>query len=166
MRRRVIGQADASFEAVNVTPLIDVVMCLIVFFLIVGKLASDASAVRLPETVIGRLERAGKAVVISIAKGDAPGSTPASDWGGVKARVFVDGQAVGGENELGALLRDRAIALLSTVGKTEADLASAPVHVRADRDLPYGAVEPILRAVAKAGIPGVRLATQRGGGGS
>lgn len=166
MRRRSFGNPGHSAEAINVTPLIDVVMCLIVFFLIVGKLASDASAVRLPETAIGKLESAGKSVVVSIAKGDAPGSTPAADWGGIQARVFVDGQAVAGENELVGLLHDRAVALLKTVGKTESDIAAVPVHVRADRDLPYAAVEPVLRAAAKAGVPGVRLATQRAGGGA
>src|ERR1035437_43838 len=31
-------------EAVNVTPLIDVVMCLIIFFLVVGKLVKDETS--------------------------------------------------------------------------------------------------------------------------
>lgn len=151
-----------EFEPINVTPLIDVVMCLIVFFLIVGKLASDASAVRLPDSAVGRASSAGQAVVISIARGDLPGSAPAQRWGegpGVLARVFVDGQPVAGENELVAAIRERAALLLGV--PESGDLARAPVHIRADRDLPYGAIEPALRAAGRAGIPGVRLATER-----
>jgi biopolymer transport protein ExbD len=159
MRRRLFNQSAHAFEGINVTPLIDVVMCLIVFFLIVGKLASDAATVRLPSSAIGRTDRPGSAVVISVARGDTPGSSLPIDWGGVKARVFIDGQVVGGENELVAAIREKAAALLGVA--ENGDISAAPVHVRADRDLPYSAVEPVLRAAAKAGVPGVRLATER-----
>ncbi len=67
----------------------------------------------------------------------------------------------GGENELAIAIRERAAELLGVPLTPTTNLATAPVHVRADRDLPYSAVEPILRAAAKAGIPGVRLATER-----
>ena len=40
---------SGSFGKINVTPMIDVVMCLIVFYLIVGRLAADQrSGMRLP----------------------------------------------------------------------------------------------------------------------
>lgn len=43
-------------EHVNVTPLIDVVMCLIIFFLLVGHIAKKASVkgIRIPSTVTGK----------------------------------------------------------------------------------------------------------------
>lgn len=159
MLRRHFHNSSHDFEPVNVTPLIDVVMCLIVFFLIVGKLAADASSVRLPGSEVGRTGKAAAAVIVSVARGDLPGSTSPRSWGGVSARVFVDGQPIAGESELAAAIRERAAILLGAA--PTGDLSAAPVHVRADRDLPFAAVEPVLRAAAKAGIPGVRLATER-----
>ena len=53
-RRSTVNPGQPVFEAVNVTPLIDVVMVMIIFFLIVGKLATDADArLRLPQSGIG-----------------------------------------------------------------------------------------------------------------
>ena len=53
MRRRSITP-HRSFGEVNVTPLIDVVMCLIIFYLMVGKLATDRKTpVTLPESAVG-----------------------------------------------------------------------------------------------------------------
>jgi len=152
-----------GFEGINVTPLIDVVMCLIIFFLIVGKLASDASAVRLPGSAVGRVpgEDGGRRpLVISMALASAPGATPPVSWGGVMARVFVDGQSVSGPGELEGLLRER---LGGSPAATEpgAMPAQRPVHLRADRDLPWDAVQPVLQACSKAGVLGVRLATER-----
>src|SRR5262245_29295771 len=42
------------FGEINVTPLIDVVMCLIIFYLLVGKLATDRKVqIKLPESTVG-----------------------------------------------------------------------------------------------------------------
>ncbi len=153
MRRRVLRQPGHSFEAINVTPLIDVVMCLIVFFLIVGKLAADAGALRLPESGVGRNEAAESSIVISIAPPRAGGADGSIAWGGTRARVFLDGVPMTSAAELDTLLTARAAA--GTGGRAPA------VQVRADRDLPYAAVEPALAAAGRAGITGVRLATER-----
>jgi biopolymer transport protein ExbD len=164
--RRHLGtarRAPASFEAINVTPLIDVVMCLIVFFLIVGKLAADATAVRLPASASGRAESAAKAVVVSIAPALGAGAAPPGVFqlGEVRARVWVDGQSVAGPEELETLIAQRARAVLSELGKDPASIAEAPLQIRGDRALPFAAVEPVLRSCAKLGIVGVRLATER-----
>ncbi|MBL8757362.1 MAG: biopolymer transporter ExbD [Phycisphaerae bacterium] len=168
MRRRLLHQPGHAFEGVNVTPMIDVVMCLIVFFLIVGKLASDASSIRLPESASGRASSTRGGIVIGVARGDTPGVAPAQRWGGVLARVFVDGSSVSGESELVQAIRDRAAALGARVEPAPGQ-PQIPLSVRADRDLPWAALEPVMRAAAAAGFPGVRLATERqgpaGGGG-
>ncbi len=162
MRRRFQHHAAAgSFEAINVTPLIDVVMCLVIFFLIVGKLAADASAVRLPESGFGRADRTDRAVVVAVAPA-LPGVPGAVDLGsGTRARIWIDGVAISGPNELAGAIRDRGARVLAALGRPEDALADLPVQVRADRSLPFAAVEPVLKACADLGITGVRLAAER-----
>ena len=67
MRRRMLTGQHAVHQGVNATPLIDVVMCLIIFFLLVGKLASDrGAAVRLPESARGHEEQAATILVVTV----------------------------------------------------------------------------------------------------
>ena len=157
MRRRLLRHNQPPFEPVNVTPLIDVVMCLIIFFLIVGKLANETGNVRLPTSASGKGETAARAVTISVARPE-PGSS--------RARVFVDGMLVG-EQQPESELRELILLKAGVRPKPDGGYTTAllPVHVRCDRELPYGAVEPVLRACAALGIPGVRVATERAGPG-
>jgi biopolymer transport protein ExbD len=160
-----LGRGDGGFEAPNVVPLIDVVMCLIIFFLIVGKLAADVAAVRLPESGIGRTEASGRAVVIAIAPvaGGAGGAGGAGtvNLGGTAARVWVDGVPVLGLEELKAAVRERGAALLTELGRPGDALGELPVQIRADRELAFATVEPVLRACADLGLTAVRLAAER-----
>ena len=159
MRRRPLRQPGHSFEPINVTPLIDVVMCLIVFFLIVGKLAADAGAVRLPASGVGRTTSSGTPIVISIAPllAGVEGSIP---WGSGRARVFVDGVPLTSEAELDTILAARVEAGAGRPA-AGASVIAPTVQIRADRTLPYGLVQPALSAAGRAGITGVRLATER-----
>ncbi|MBX3359104.1 MAG: biopolymer transporter ExbD [Phycisphaeraceae bacterium] len=136
-----------ELEPINVTPLIDVVMCLIIFFLLVGKLASDrGQQVRLPETKVGEKVRATDPLIVDVTTVD-PGETA---WLGGAARVTVAGRDVRDADALEAIIRGRLL-----------DRPATAVEIRADRELSYGAVEPILRACGKAGAKSVRLATEK-----
>ena len=125
---------------INVTPLIDVVMCLIVFYLRVGRLASDkAAGVLLPGTRVGATTPAGQALVVNIlAAGDG-------------ASIVVDGRTLSPE----ALLER-----LKHHAGDNADAAS-PVQIRADRRLAYSGVAPAIGACRQAGLKSVLLTTQR-----
>jgi biopolymer transport protein ExbD len=137
MRRRLL-HAPHPFGDVNVTPLIDVVMCMIIFFLIVGKLVADQRAqLRLPETRSGSARAAQDVLVINVL---------ASEGG--EARVVVDNTPV--ETwALGDLVRARL-----------ADKPTTVVQLRASRELAYGAVRPIIDACRDAGVPSLRLAAE------
>src|SRR5690349_10744388 len=53
----------------NVTPLIDVVMCLIIFFMLVAKIgvSTGAEPMELPETVLGmKIEQLGSSLIINV----------------------------------------------------------------------------------------------------
>jgi biopolymer transport protein ExbD len=148
-RRHSLRRPEHAFEGINATPLIDVVMCLIVFFLIVGKLSADRSQqVRLPETRHGASAKAQDPMVLDIVRAEA-GSAGAA-WLGGAGRLLVAGKEVADGAALESLVRGRLL-----------DRPATSVEIRADRDLPYGAVEPVLRACGKAGARSVRLAAEK-----
>ncbi len=137
MRRRLL-HAPHPFGDVNVTPLIDVVMCMIVFFLIVGKLVADQRAqLRLPETRSGSARAAQDVLVINVLAN-----------GGGEARVVVDNAPV-------------EMWMLADLVRTRlADKPTTVVQLRASRELAYGAVRPVIDACRDAGVPGLRLAAE------
>ncbi|MCC6660225.1 MAG: biopolymer transporter ExbD [Phycisphaerales bacterium] len=132
MRRR-LPYAPRPFGDVNVTPLIDVVMVMIVFYLIVGKLAEARDVpMRLPEARGGSSDRPLRMLTISV----------------TATEVIVDRAPVA-TRLLDALIRERLAARADTV-----------VQVRAARDLPYAVVQPVIDACRRAGVASVRLATE------
>lgn len=147
-------------EPINVTPLIDVVMCLIIFFLIVGKLAANEKArIHLPGTSIGAVAERQDAVVVSIARDTAAD-------GKVFSTIAVDGQLAKDGTDLVRLLQERLerqskIAAGRVRDGQPQPISSGKVTVRADKDLPYDAVEPVLTACAQLGINKVDYATSR-----
>lgn len=138
---------------INVTPMIDVVMCLIVFYLIVGRLASQQlAAVELPETGVGVEKEQESALVVNVSEG-AGGEGVEGNAGELSVRIVVEGREVAGPAGLEALVRQRLLEAPGTV-----------VQVRGGKRLPYGAVEPVLHACARAGAGTVQLMAERAEG--
>lgn len=140
MRRRVVGRGRGSGEAgrVNVTPLIDVVMCLIVFYLIVGRLASDRSGrVDLPTSAVGEVGEAGEGLILNV--------MPRGGEVGAPVVVVVEGREVPA-GELEGVLRERG---------------GGGVQVRADRSLAFGEVRGVVDTCRRAGLRSIRLAAER-----
>src|SRR5262245_4152964 len=149
MRRRHTRRQEHAFEGINATPLIDVVMCLIIFFLIVGKLSADRSQQgKLPETRHGETVKASDPMVVDIGRPEAPAGGAA--WLAGVGKGLVVGHEVAGAKSRAASVGDRIL-----------DRPATAVEIRADRDLPYAAVEPVLRACGRAGAKSVRLATEK-----
>jgi len=135
--RRIRVQPTGPMRALNVTPLIDVVMCLIIFYLIVGQIVSVRRAeVDLPTARHGQSERPEEPLVINV--------TRAGDG----TEIVVE-RAVVTASELDGLVRERLRLRRETV-----------VQVRADRSLPYAAVSPVIAACREAGAVSVRLASE------
>lgn len=140
MRRRAHPARAETSTAVNATPLIDVVLCMIVFFLIVGQLAEGQRlAMDLPEAMTGEPERPRESFVINLAP------EPLSDH----PAIIVNGETLTLET-LEAALRERA--------QRASDVS---VEVRAPGDAPYRWVESAMDACARAGVRDVRLAAAR-----
>lgn len=137
MRRSVLDNAPSGTR-VNVTPMIDVVMCLIVFYLMVGQLALNrASGVQIPTTADG---------------------IPATD-------VIGDPVIIGVRADGAVLLNGEPITLDRLPGELGGRLTRSPdarFEIRADRDAPFGVVRPVLNAARSAGIAEVDMVTERG----
>ena len=143
-RRRTIsgswGGAAHGFEAVNVTPMIDVVMCLIVFYLLVGNLAATSRPpVDLPRKDAGAAPAPDDPIVLTVDRDESGG-----------ARLLLGA----GEIAPGSLENELAAA--------RAAHPRAALEVRAARTLAYGAVRPALEAARRAGFAGVRLVAAGG----
>jgi biopolymer transport protein ExbD len=156
VRLRRLQLPDASGK-INVTPLIDVVMCLIVFFLIVGKLAHDQRIrIDLPASRVGLTEKSPDVLIINVVPappgGTLPGGT-ALQSGVPGFRIIIDASTIE-PPALEAAIRERLIARPEAI-----------VEVRASRQLAYGAVASVIRACKSAGVASVRLATERAEGG-
>lgn len=136
---RLPARHTSAVGKINVTPLIDVVMCLIIFYLLVFRLAVQRQAhVELPATGVGITEDSSHAIVIVVT--------------GSPTRILVDGQEVPAST-LAGVLRARGAGALGRV------------QVRADRSLPYAQVAPVVDACREAGLADVDLVTERAGGG-
>lgn len=124
----------------NLTPMIDVVMCLIVFFLLVGQLASDQrSDLTLPRSATGDEAQEAQAAFVNVRF----------------------------DNNLLLIDVDGAPVPLAQLGRS---VRAAPsVHLRADATIPYERLSPVLSELRGAGVRAVRVATEQtslpGGGG-
>jgi biopolymer transport protein ExbD len=126
------GAAHAEDQRINVTPLIDVVMVMIVFFLIVGKLAADErSAIDLPDASAAARKTDADTLIINV---DHEGT------------VILRGQSVPADRLDESLLTERTLQ------------PALAVRIRADRTLTYAAIQPVIQACRAAGITSVRLA--------
>jgi len=112
--------------------MIDVVMCLIVFYLLVGQLASDQrSDLTLPRSATGDERLDAQAAFVNVR------------LDGDSLVVDVDGTLVA----------------LSRLGPTVR--AASAVHLRADASLPYERLAPVLGELRNAGVRSVRVATEQ-----
>ncbi len=127
----------AEAGKINLTPMIDVVMVLIIFFLIVGQLATDRlEPVDLPFAQTAALPEPADPVLIHVVRRED----------GV--RVLSQGVELDVQG-LESMLRE-----------TMALSPNRPVRVRADKSLPYSQVKPVLDACRQAGVAAVSLATE------
>jgi biopolymer transport protein ExbD/biopolymer transport protein TolR len=117
---------------INVTPLVDVVLVLLIIFMVITPLLQRGKAVQLPSArEISELGRGGDPILLSI--------TP-------DGRTWLDKTEV----KLSAL-----------AGALEVELAArpgAPLVVKGDRSLDYKTVRQVILEVSRTRVPGVSLA--------
>lgn len=136
---------DADGTMPNVTPMIDVVMCLIIFFLLVGRLvAEQRSEMLLPPASSGNDEKVPENIFVNITPARNARTGERTD----RVDISVENQTID-TDRLAQMLRDRLTNVPETV-----------VHVRAERTLPFASIAPVLDVCRGVGIGSVRLATE------
>ena len=133
-RRR--GRGRRALADINVTPLVDVMLVLLIIFMVTAPLLVTGVPVNLPSSKAGALDQKDQPVQISL---DG------------KGRIFVDKDEVA-QSRLG----DRFVALAAE-GAPERQ-----VYVRADKGLDWGQVMAVMGELNKAGLNKVALVSTSG----
>ena len=123
----------------NMTPMIDVVFLLIIFFLVSSHLAQQEVEMELDLPAAGSGQGPGedevRRVVVNVLPEEEPGG-----------RIMVGGRLMGNQ-ELAGL-----IAYETQDPDDPAKVRPLEVRIRSDRRVPYRVVEPIMVACARAGV--------------
>src|SRR5688572_649783 len=129
------GSRRAPMAEINVTPLVDVMLVLLIIFMITAPLLVSGVPVDLPDSRAGALKQDNTPVQVSL---DG------------KGRLFIDEQAIADDGLSAKLTAIR-----------EARAADEPrVYVRADSRLDYGRVMRIVGEVNAAGFTKVALVSE------
>jgi biopolymer transport protein ExbD len=121
------------FTEINVTPLVDVMLVLLIIFMVTAPMLTTGVALDLPRTAAARL---------------APPEPP------LELALQRDGKLILGTEELPADALEPRLAAL------HAEAPERPLHLRADRGLEYGEVLRVMALVRRAGIGRVALVSQ------
>ncbi len=127
-----------TLSEINVTPMVDVMLVLLIIFMVTAPLIQQGVKVNLPETKAAPVESTDKKLVVSI---------------DVSKKVFI------GEVEVPL---EELEEKLKTNAKAQAD---KELYLHADRDLPYGVVVDVMAAAQRAGITNVGMITDPMGAG-
>jgi biopolymer transport protein ExbD/biopolymer transport protein TolR len=126
------GRTQTSLSEINITPLVDVVLVLLIIFMVTAPVLQSGIEVNVPRTRTVK-EITEERMVISIDK---------------KQRVFMGNDAVN-INEIAAKLRQKI-----------RDPQHQFIFIRADEDVPFGAFATVMDAVKQSGITNVSIVTQ------
>ena len=118
---------------INVTPMVDVMLVLLIIFMVAAPLMVQGVPVELPKTSASKLGQVRKPMVVTLAP---------------DGNLFVRDEAVTKPD-----LVNRLMAIKSAEG-------DGVVYVRADRKIPYGDVMEILGRVGDSGYARVSLLSQ------
>ena len=117
---------------INVTPLVDVMLVLLIIFMVTAPLLTAAVPIELPDSRANPIDSEAQAVTISVDAGGA---------------VFIDDNVVAS----GGLAE--ALAALPRAG------AGPDITLRADRALDYGRVMAVMGELNRAGLNRISLVT-------
>ena len=126
------GRTQVALADINITPLVDVVLVLLIIFMVTAPVLQSGIEVNVPKTRSVK-EITEERLVISIDK---------------QQRVFLGNEPIN-INSIGATLR-----------KKVRDPQHQPIFLRADEDVPFGAFATVMDAVKQSGITNVSIVTQ------
>ena len=126
------GRTQVSLADINITPLVDVVLVLLIIFMVTAPVLQSGIEVAVPKTRTVK-EITEERLVISIDK---------------QQRVFLGNDPIN-INSIADALR-----------KKVRDPQHQSIFLRADEDVPFGAFATVMDAVKQSGITNVSIVTQ------
>jgi biopolymer transport protein ExbD len=164
MRRQRMPEVKEG--GVNVTPLIDIVMCLIIFFMLVAKIGVDTGAdqrISIPSSFQGlEIKDMGNTLTLNVQPGaiDQPQVTALVE-DRVQDVMLVDPAT--GKKPLLALLRQFRFGKDLREGgiKDSTDNPEFKVIIRGDEEMGYQFLEPVLLTCAEARVKNVNFNTKK-----
>jgi len=128
--------ADGAFSGINVTPLVDVMLVLLVIFMVTAPMMQQGVAVDLPNAAGAALPQEDATFVVT---------------------VTVDGQLYLNDTKHDlATLTERLLAIRE-------EKPAMVVYLRADNDSSYGNVVSVMAALKRAGVDKLGMITETGG---
>jgi len=122
-----------TISQINVTPLVDVMLVLLVIFMVTAPIIQQGVQVNLPQVTSNAISGSAEPLVVTIAK---------------NGKIYLNDNVVS-LSELGNKLR--------AIKKLQAD---KQVTLRADQDVRYGAVMKTIAAIKQAGIEKLGMVTR------
>ena len=126
----------AALSEINVTPLVDVMLVLLIVFMVSAPLLTVGVPLQLPKTEASAISDQHQPLTVSVrANGD----------------VFI--------NETPTVFAD----LSPTLKRMAGDAGSRPIYVRADGRAPYALVAQVMASLSQSGFSSINLITDTGG---
>ncbi len=135
-RRRRGRRSRGALSEINVTPLVDVMLVLLIIFMVSAPMLTVGVPVELPKTEAGAMEDQPEPLTVSIRSDGA---------------IFIQEDAVP--------FSTMAPRLRAMVG----DQATKPIYVRADGQASYAVVAQVMAALSTSGFTTINLITDTGG---
>ena len=126
------GRTQVALADINITPLVDVVLVLLIIFMVTAPVLQSGIDVNVPRTRTVK-EITEERLVISIDKSQ---------------RVFLGNDPIN-INQIGPTLKQRI-----------RDPRHQAIYLRSDQDVPFGAFATVMDAIKSAGIANVSIVTQ------
>ena len=118
---------------INVTPLVDVMLVLLIIFMVTAPMMTQGLDVDLPQTTTKSLRQEENPIVVTIDKD-----------GKISLDKFSVSQKV----------------LLQELGKYGKDVKEKPIYLKADKSVAYGIVVSVMADIKKAGFDKLGMITQ------
>jgi biopolymer transport protein TolR len=126
------GTTQTSLSEINITPLVDVVLVLLVIFMLTAPILQSGIEVNLPKTRTVKVVRNEK-VVVTIDK----------------AQLIYVGNNPVNINALGSIVQQKLNGTTNT-----------PVYIRADQGVPFGVIAEVMDVLEQAHVANLSIVTQ------
>jgi len=124
---------NQPLSEINVTPLVDVMLVLLIIFMVTAPHLEQGVKVDLPQVTVTSLPTETDELVITV---------------NVKREIFLDN------------FKTTLDKLEPQIRETMKTRKGKDVFLRADKGVPYGFVVQVMAAVRKAGVPGIGMVTE------